>query len=267
MPRICLPTSVGKAGGRMGCWVGYGAGGQADLNKRRTQTQKPVALTCSTIPKSRFPSPVSTASAARLSSGAYSFGKGRSASLISNPAPPATIPSSTIPGEARSITSIRGRNVSRFPFLEKRESGNVTPPDRCDRSRLAGDRGAGDRGGRGGVRDQAGGAAVSEGTRIGTQAGCRGGTRGNGERGNGKGGAHERHRPLVLDPPPVQPRVTLTTSAVTDPAAHPPRRLSHRGRRANRRHRDSGRRDASPGTSSPHARTAWTAPGEEVPGE
>src|ERR1051325_1639841 len=195
MPPICSPTSVGKTAGRMGCWVGYGAGGQGDarLNRRRIQDQRPVAFVGSTFPVSPFPIPASTASAARLSSDSCSFGNAPSASLISTPAPPATIPSSTIPGEARSITSIRGRNVSRFPFLEKRESGNVTPPDRCDRSRLAGDRGAGDRGGRGGVRDQAGGAAVSEGTRIGTQAGCRGGTRGNGERGNGKGGAHERH--------------------------------------------------------------------------
>ena len=73
-----------------------------------------------TYPASRIPYPDNTASAARLSSDSYSFGKLRSASLISNPAPPATIPSSTIPGDARSITSIKGRNDSRFPFLESR---------------------------------------------------------------------------------------------------------------------------------------------------
>src|ERR1043166_6839291 len=92
MPPICSPTSVGKAGGRMGCWVGYGAGGQADLNKRRIQDQRPVALTCSTIPKSRFPSPVSTASPARLSSDSYSFGKLCSARPLSHPPPPGPPP-------------------------------------------------------------------------------------------------------------------------------------------------------------------------------
>src|SRR5881394_4482932 len=78
--------------------------------------------------------------------------------------------------------------------------------------------------------------------------------------GNGKRETRNRKR-LGLDPEPVQPRVTLTTSAAgarSVPA--PPCRLSHRRRRANRRHRGSDRRDASPGTSSLPARTAWTAP-------
>src|SRR2546428_259818 len=64
--------------------------------------------------------------AARRSSASSRFGNGRSASRMSNPAPPAFPASSTTPGAARSMTSISGFNPSLVPPTG-RESFRVPP--------------------------------------------------------------------------------------------------------------------------------------------